>query len=523
MAVNPLRHDTKDGLASSPDTAIRPVLLVRNALIGFAGLLGLVLLVRLIFIRSYDYDELSHAHMAWLVSIGQVPYRDFATNHFPFFWIPLWPVMRVIPESLGSLMILRGLALLLNIAFIGALGALICLEQPPQQRPLAAACFGVILFSQPVMHFLIEFRPDALANALLFGSLVLLWLQGMRNKLVAFVSGFCIGIALLVNTKYGLFPFMLGAVALMAHAREIRRTWRFALAICLGFIAAVLGGILVLAGMKIPLDRAWEMVVLYNAAVEKIHTFGLAHVLTLHPLLLAYVLVGLAGCIVQWVLQRRPPGVLEVAILLFLIANLATTARPYKQYLASWLLLATCFPARSLPALAAWFGSKAQIAAAVCIVGIAIAVFTHTGIIDPYELPELNRATQDRAIEWALRCVPPDGFVICSFTAHPVFRRDTFFKVVFDQRPNGEDGLEQFMPSLAPGSYSEHFQRSGYDADLKDRSPSLIMEQVLYTKAQNRAVIDYLNQTPNSYDEYVIPDTTIHVLQRRGGNSSGVK
>jgi hypothetical protein len=62
---------------------------------GVTGLAGVAVLIRLIFVRSYNYDEISHAHMAWLLSIGQVPYRDFAANHFPFFWITLWPLMKV--------------------------------------------------------------------------------------------------------------------------------------------------------------------------------------------------------------------------------------------------------------------------------------------------------------------------------------------------------------------------------------------------------------------------------------------
>ena len=93
--------------------------LFRNAAIGFAGLFGIVLLIRLVFVRSYNYDELSHAHMAWLVSVGDVPYRDFAANHFPFLWILMSPLMRVLPESPVALMYLRGLALLLNTVFIG--------------------------------------------------------------------------------------------------------------------------------------------------------------------------------------------------------------------------------------------------------------------------------------------------------------------------------------------------------------------------------------------------------------------
>jgi hypothetical protein len=69
----------------------RAVFLMGKAALALAGLLAFGLLVRLIFVRNYDPDEIQHAHLAWLVFMGQVPYRDFAVNHFPFFgswWLP---------------------------------------------------------------------------------------------------------------------------------------------------------------------------------------------------------------------------------------------------------------------------------------------------------------------------------------------------------------------------------------------------------------------------------------------------
>ena len=66
----------------------RTVFLIGKAALVLTGLLAFGLLIRLIFVRDYDYDEIMHAHLAWLVSVGQVPYRDFAINHFPFFLDP---------------------------------------------------------------------------------------------------------------------------------------------------------------------------------------------------------------------------------------------------------------------------------------------------------------------------------------------------------------------------------------------------------------------------------------------------
>src|SRR5581483_8704209 len=136
----------------------------RNLLFWLAGFVGLVTLGRLVYCRNYNYDEISHAHMAWLVSIGEIPYQDFGANHFPFFWITLSPLMGLLPQGPVALVLLRVVALLLNAIFIISLGALITRELGPSQRAWAAACLAMVVFSPLPAEFLIEFRPDALAN-----------------------------------------------------------------------------------------------------------------------------------------------------------------------------------------------------------------------------------------------------------------------------------------------------------------------------------------------------------------------
>lgn len=512
---------------------------LRNVVLALTGLLGLVVLIRLVFVRSYNYDELSHAHMAWLVSVGEMPYRDFAANHFPFLWILLSPLMRVLPESPVTLMVLRGLALVCNALFIGALGTLICLELRPRQRIWAAACLGLVVFSPPVMHFLIEFRPDPFANALLFSAIAWLRLSGLRNRSTAFMSGIGIGIAVLLNTKYLLFPFVLGAVALIMYARQARQIWPFAVAIGLGFSASLIAGMLLLDLMHIQLGEAWRMVVTYNATVEKSHTFGfgLVRAIMQNPVWLAYSFVGLIGCTLLFQRQRRLPELLTAAIFIFLAVNLVATTRPWKQYAVSWLLLAAYFPARSLPLLITRLPPQAQAVAAFGFSMIAVVGFLRTGVVDPNG-GRVDRQTQDRTIEWMLQRVPPDGFVVSSFQLHPVFRKDTFFKTVFDiarsstdglerfrlqlahtnasnvLRPHFDDGLERFMPQLVPAPYGEHFQLSGYQKDLEIRPPSVIVPQE-YTHLQIQALTAYLRQHSNSYDQQEIPGTSVVILERR--------
>src|SRR5262249_4054839 len=35
---------------------------------------------------SFNHDEIEHLHAAWLISIGQLPFRDFLEHHHPTLW-----------------------------------------------------------------------------------------------------------------------------------------------------------------------------------------------------------------------------------------------------------------------------------------------------------------------------------------------------------------------------------------------------------------------------------------------------
>ena len=501
MNTSPTHHH---GKSAPPLQAARPgAFLALNLGLLVAGIATALLLLRFSFIRDYDYDELSHAHMAWLLSIGDKPYRDFAANHFPFFWILLSPVMHIIPESPLGLALLRCLALALNAVFVTALGTLICLELRLKQRIWAAACLALVVFFPITLNFLVEFRPDALANALLFSSLLWLRLRGGRSITGCFVGGLGIGLAVLVNTKYLLFPFVLGGMIVVVNHRKLWEIRYRALPACAGFAAALLGGVTLLALLHIPIDAAWRSVVTYNATVEKSHTFGfgLAGMIWKTPWGLAYILAGLATCVIIFVRNRLKPEPFLIAMFIFLAINLCTTTRPWKQYLASWFLLAACFPMRSLPVLVARLRPQLQAAVALCIIALAI-----TGYARAYgAVKRENRPAQDQSMAYILRTVPPNRRIISSYYTHPVFRRDTFYKTVYDMELNGQDGLEQFMPGLLPGTNAEQYEPEGYQEELETQPPALIVLIGGYTGAQSAAMATYLDHRSGAYTHLAIP------------------
>ena len=60
--------------------------------------LAVVLRIGVVINRRIDPDESQHLHVAWLVSQGQVPYRDFWEHHLPFFHYGLAPLTAWLPE-----------------------------------------------------------------------------------------------------------------------------------------------------------------------------------------------------------------------------------------------------------------------------------------------------------------------------------------------------------------------------------------------------------------------------------------
>ena len=484
-----------------------------KATLALGGLTGLVLIIRLALVRTYTFDEMLHAHLTWLVSVGEVPYRDFAVNHFPFLWIVVAPFVKLLPEVPGSLEALRGLAILWNAIFLGSLAALICRPLQPKERLWALACFGLVVFSPSVIPYLIEYRPDPLGNALLFAGLFLFHARGGDRRFL-FLGGFLAGSAVLINTKCIFFPAVLGMMACAINVRRYRELWPQALATAAGFGFAVLFGAGLMAALRMPLGTAWRMVIVYNAAIEKLHTqgFGLAHAIAEHPYGLGFSAMGLAALVYLLIKQRRLPDLLSLAILGFLVVNLLGNTRPWKQYYVPWLLLAGFFPARALPVLLSRLGGKLQVMAALLLALVAgIEFSTHDTKDTDYNhnLPE-----QTQTIGWMLEHVPRNGYVVAAFDRHPVFRRDSFFKSDVDLMNNGQDAIQEYMPQFLDATMAEQFSSAGCLRQLEARPPSVIVPRSC-TRQQGDALEAYLKGHTGNYAPTNLPGVSLPVVVRR--------
>lgn len=175
------------------------------------ALLGLALqAVRLALHKAFSIDEFQYAHAAWLVSRGQVPYRDFFEVHLPLVYQALAPLFTVLGDDPRNVLALRA-AMLVPLA--GTCVAVAALNRR-EGRAVALLAPVLLLALPPFARFATEVRPDALATALFLGVLALLsW------RPATWARGFGAG-ALLVAAAWGsqkvlFFGGAVGAVLLV--------------------------------------------------------------------------------------------------------------------------------------------------------------------------------------------------------------------------------------------------------------------------------------------------------------------
>ena len=198
--------------------------------------------------RFFDPDEFEHAHAAWCVFKGMLPYKDFFEHHTPFYYYALSPFFHWFHVDLSFesarhfLIFGRGLSLvlaLLSFLLVVLIGRLL------EDRKLGLGA-GLLLIVQPFFfQKTVEIRPDVLALPIFLGSLWFL-LRGLARSTERakqslwnfFGGGLCLGAAMMCTQKMlfvlpGLFAG-LGIWALLGGARAFRSRMLSTMALLLG-------------------------------------------------------------------------------------------------------------------------------------------------------------------------------------------------------------------------------------------------------------------------------------------------
>ncbi|HVI56021.1 MAG TPA: hypothetical protein VM621_13340 [Luteibacter sp.] len=230
------------------------------------GLMALLAL-RIVWLRAYpvNSDEAQHAHIAWSVGQGELPYRDVFDNHGPLFSTIYAPLMHALGERSDILVWLR---LAVVPWYLLALLGTWFLARRLYSRGVADASVAMVGLAHFFFVKMGEFRTDDLWAALWLCALAVAVHAGGRIWRWV-VVGFLLGAALAVSQK----TLLLWSTALLAAGcvwatpwrSDARRLLRGGLAVAMGAVV-VPGVFAVWLAMQHDFGPAWYDLVTYNLA-----------------------------------------------------------------------------------------------------------------------------------------------------------------------------------------------------------------------------------------------------------------
>jgi 4-amino-4-deoxy-L-arabinose transferase-like glycosyltransferase len=326
----------------------------------------LIARIPVLAVRFFDQDELEHAHAAWSVFRGLLPYRDFFEHHTPWYYYVLAPFFRwfAVDQSFASashfLSFARGLSLALT-ALSAVLVYRIARIGADRRVGLLAALFLVGL--PVVIQKTLEIRPDVPALPFFLAGLWFL-LRGLDARhgssppgLRWFLGGgLCLGASIMCTQK---------ALFILPGAFAGLGVWALA-----GGRAALRGRILavliVLVGVALPFVATWVAFALQGAGPQFIQNNFLLNakwrmhsgrhiqkVLATSWPVVALALVGAAAAMARFRRgrQRQYGDVLLLCTLGGLIAGLLIVPAAYRQYYLMPLPIVCVFGAQGLGVL----------------------------------------------------------------------------------------------------------------------------------------------------------------------------
>ncbi len=211
----------------------RPERLVGAVLLAAAVLLLLFFLnehLRLALDKEYSIDELQYAHGGWLISQGEVIYRDFFEHHHPLIHQLLALAFLVLDDDPNNVVYLRLLMLPFLLLTLVAAWRLTAGKDDEKRSAILAPLFVLMVPSYSMMAT--EVRPDPLAFALFLAAVAVLYTGRLAPGIRGFLSGVFLVAAFWGTLKvvyYGLvFPAALAAdlVALSAWGDQGGKTLR---------------------------------------------------------------------------------------------------------------------------------------------------------------------------------------------------------------------------------------------------------------------------------------------------------
>jgi 4-amino-4-deoxy-L-arabinose transferase-like glycosyltransferase len=364
--------------------------------------------------RRFDIDELEHAHAAWNVAQGSIPYRDFFEHHPPALYLLSAPLFRAMSPGAGFEQAKQTL-LLCRVAMWLLAAIVIVLTHRLGTHAAGSAgqttsLWAVFLLatSFQFLNTTMEFRPDVPAVVCVLTAFVCALEANQRRPQVRWwlvAAGTALGVSLTFTQKA---IFAVPGLVLFVAATNRRRM--------LDFTIGVLAPVVLVSGWFAANGALFALVdstIVRNVAINNDRTSAL-------PGLFASVLrnlplygLGLTGVAMTWRGNRTSTQSMLLVTLVSLGIGLVFIGRVYDQYYLLMLPLLAVFAAGAITESsprqrrsARWIGSAVSIAA----VGLLAAVVALRYESNDQQLADMRLAMdQVRPDETVLSGIPGAG------------------------------------------------------------------------------------------------------------------
>lgn len=168
------------------------------------------------------WDDIEHLRVAYFISLGDVPYKDFFEHHHPLLWYFLWPLIKILPHStVISIYIGRAISLLISFGtgyyfyqitkrFIGG-------------KTVALLAIVLYFATMPAWYSLINIKPDVYMRLFYFMGLYHLFLYfryQKRENLCVCGTAWTIAFLFIQTTALFVLPMVLPTVWFLYHHKQ---------------------------------------------------------------------------------------------------------------------------------------------------------------------------------------------------------------------------------------------------------------------------------------------------------------
>ena len=132
-------------------------------------------------------DEYEHLHASWLVSIGQVPYRDFLEHHHPLLWYLSAPILSVFYDKVIVFYVMRVISAAASMLMTYYIYKLVLFFGDKKCAWLAVCLYlGHVI----TLYTFYQFRPDTFMNLSFVMGIYYLFLSLKQNSLKPLIFSF---------------------------------------------------------------------------------------------------------------------------------------------------------------------------------------------------------------------------------------------------------------------------------------------------------------------------------------------